>query len=76
MGRAGRGAGEPGPASRVAASGTQRGPGHGGRPPAPEAASEPACGSPPAALKEERTRIEEEEDGKEQAGGENGKEKV
>ena len=68
--------GEPGPAPGVAAPRTQRDSGHGGRTPAPEAASEPACGSPPAALKEERTRIEEEEDGKEQAGGENGKEKV
>ena len=37
VGRAGRGAGEPGPASGVAASGTQRGPGRGGRPPAPGA---------------------------------------
>ena len=35
LGRAGRGAGEPGPASGVAASGTQRGPGRGGRPPLP-----------------------------------------
>ena len=45
LGRTGRGAGDPGPASGVAAPRTQRGPGHGGRPPAPEAASEPACGS-------------------------------
>ena len=49
LGRAGRGAGEPGPASGVAASasGTQVGPGLGGRPPAPQAASGPARGSPP-----------------------------
>ena len=33
LGRAGRDAGEPGPASGVEASGTQRGPGRGGRPP-------------------------------------------
>ena len=50
LGRAGRDAGEPGPASGVAAPRTQRGPGHGGRPPVPQSASEPACGSPPAAL--------------------------
>ena len=50
LGRAGRGAGEPGPASGVAAFGAQRGPWRGGRPPAPEAASEPACGFPPGAL--------------------------
>ena len=50
LGRAGRGAGEPGPASGVAALRTRRGPGRGGRPPAPEAASEPARGSPPTAL--------------------------
>ena len=49
VGRAGRGAGEPGPASGVAAPRTRRGPGRGGRPPAPEAASEPACGSLPTA---------------------------
>ena len=45
VGCAGRGAGEPGPASGVAASGTQRGLRRGGRPPAPKAASEPACGA-------------------------------
>ena len=37
LGRAGRGAGEPGSASGVAASGAQRGSGRGGRPPAPGA---------------------------------------
>ena len=50
LGRAGRVVGEPGPASGVAASRVQRGPGRGGRPPAPEAVSEPAHGSPPVAL--------------------------
>ena len=50
LGRAGRVAGEPGPASGVAAPRAQRGPGRGGRPPAPEAVSEPAHGSPAAAL--------------------------
>ena len=50
VGRAGRGAGEPGPASGVAAPRTRRGPWRGGHPPAPEAASEPARGSPPTAL--------------------------
>ena len=70
MGRAGRGAGEPGPASGVAAPRTQRGPGRGGRPPALEAASEPACGSPPAPLTKGRgTMNEEEEDGKGQESG-------
>ena len=49
-GCAGRGAGEPRPASEVAVSRTQRGPWSGGRLPAPEAASEPARGSPPAAF--------------------------
>ena len=49
VGHAGRGAREPGPASRVAAPRTRRSPGCGGRPPAPEAASEPACGSLPTA---------------------------
>ena len=38
LGHADRGAGEPGPASGVAASGTQRSPARGGRPTAPEAA--------------------------------------
>ena len=51
VGRAGRGAGEPGPASGVAASGTQHGPRRGGRPPLPRqhlslpAAPEPARGA-------------------------------
>ena len=50
MGRAGWGAGEPGPASGVAASGTQCSPRRGGSLPAPEAASELARGYPPASF--------------------------
>ena len=48
----------------AAASGTQRGPRRGGRPPAPKAASEPAHGSPPTAFQEGvgRMKNEEEED--------------
>ena len=79
LGRAGRGAGEPGPASTRAAasaSGTpQRGPGRGGRlapRPPPEAASGPARGSPPAAFYEGvegRKNEEEKEQRKEGLGG-------
>ena len=66
---AGRSAGEPRPASGVAASGTQRGPGRSDRTPVPDAASEPVCGSPPVALWGGAGRKTENEEKEEETNG-------
>ena len=71
VGHAGQGAGEPGPASGVAASasGTQGGPGLGGPP--PQAAPGPACGFPPGPFqgREDKDKREWEDRKEEELGG-------